>query len=92
MIQKCYFAKYKRLDNNEVPGVSETLRSSSLVHLILSKGEIQMSNWKHNATKIMQEFQDDNNEGIDFSKCLFNIVLKSKCNFHDLQNNFLMWT
>ena len=50
------------------------------MHLILSKGEIQMSNWKHNATKIMQEFQDDNNEGIDFSKCLFNIVLKSKCN------------
>ena len=56
-----------------VPAVSETLGSSSLVYLILSKAEIKMNSWKHNATKIMQEFQDYDNESIDVCKCFFDI-------------------
>ena len=39
-----------------LPGVSDTIGSSSLVDLILTRTEIQMDTWKPVLTKIMQEF------------------------------------
>ena len=64
-----------------LPGVSETLGNSSLVDLILTRTEKQMDTWKPIATKIMQEFQDFDNEGFDVTKCLFNVVQNSKLRF-----------
>ena len=77
------------MQESALPRVSETLGSSSLVNLILSKAEIQMDNWKPVATKIMQEFQDFDNEGFDVSKCLFDVVQNSKLRFMTCREIFL---
>ena len=37
-----------------------------------------MDNWKPVATKVMQEFQDFDNEAFDVSKCRFDVVQNSK--------------
>ena len=47
-----------------LPRVSETLGSSSLVDLILTRAENQ-TDGKQMQQKIMQEFQDFDNEGFD---------------------------
>ena len=51
--------------------VSETLGSSSLVNIILTRAENQMDTWKPDGTKTMQEFQGFNNEDFGVTKCLF---------------------
>ena len=53
-----------------LPRVSETLGNSSLVDLILTRAENQ-TDGKQTQQKIMQEFQDLDNEGFDVTKCLF---------------------
>ena len=77
------------MQESSLPRVSETLGSSSLVNLILSKAETQMDSWKPAATKIMQEFQDFDNEGFDVSKCLFDVVQNSKLRFLTCREIFL---
>ena len=72
-----------------LPGVSETLGSSSLVDLILSRAENQMDTWKPDATKIMQEFQDFDNEGFDVTKCFFDVVQNSKLRLMTRREVFL---
>ena len=63
--------------------------SSSLTGLILSSAEIQMDNWKPEGKKIMQQFQDYDNEGSDVSKCLFDILQNSKLRFMACQEMYL---
>ena len=77
------------MQESSLPRVSATLESSSLVNLILSKAENQMDSWKPVATKIMQEFQDFDNEGFDVSKCLFDVVQNSKLRFLTCREIFL---
>ena len=48
-----------------------------------------MDNWKPVATKIMQKFQDFDNEGVDVSKCLFDVVQNSKLRFLTCREIFL---
>ena len=77
------------MQESVLPGVSETLGSSSLVDLILTRTEIQMDTWKPVVTKIMQEFQGFDNEGFDVSKCLFEVVQNSKLRFVNCREMFL---
>ena len=77
------------MQESVLPRVSETPGSSSFVNLILSKAETQMDNWKPAATKIMQEFQDFDNEGFDVSKCLFDVVQNAKLRFMTCKEVFL---
>ena len=72
---------YVVMQESVLPRVSETPGRSSFMNLILSRAETQMDNWKPTATKIMQEFQDFDNEGFDVSKCLFDVVQKAKLCF-----------
>jgi len=60
-----------------LPWVSETFGSSSLEDLILTRAENQ-TDGKQMQQKIMQEFQDFDNEGFDVTKCLFDVVQNSK--------------
>ena len=48
-----------------------------------------MDNWKPEASKIMQQFQDYDNEGFNVSKCLFDIVQNSKLRFMTCQEMYL---
>ena len=57
--------------------------------LILSPAEIQIKNWKPDVSKIMQHFQDFDNEGFDTSKYLFDIVQNSKLSFMQCKEVFL---
>ena len=45
------------MQESSLPRVSETLESSFLVNLILSKAETQMDNWKPVATKSCKNFR-----------------------------------
>ena len=72
-----------------LPKVSETLGSSSLVNLILTRAENQMDTWKPDGTKIMQEFQGFDNEDFDVTKCLFDDVQNSKLRFMTCREEFL---
>ena len=69
--------------------VSDQLGSTSLADLILSQAELQMTTWKPDSTKIMQQFQDFDNEGFDVSKILFDIVQNSKLRFMQCKEVFL---
>ena len=69
------------VQNSLLPRVSDQLGSTCLADLILSPAEIQMNNWKPDATKIMQQFQDYDNEGFGVSKILFAVVQNSKLCF-----------
>ena len=73
-----------------LPRVLDQLGSTSLVDLILSPAEVQMSNWKPDATNIMQKFQDFDNEGFDVSKILFDIVQNSKLHFMQCKQVFFI--
>ena len=72
-----------------LPRVTDQLESFSLTDLILSPAEIQMNTWKPEASKIMQQLQDYDNEGFDVSKCLFDIVLNTKIRFITCREVFL---
>ena len=69
--------------------VSDQLGSTSLADLILSQAELQMTTWKPDSTKNMQQFQDFDNEGFDVSKILFDIVQNSKLRFMQCKEVFL---
>ena len=80
---------YVVMQESVLPRVSETPGRSSFMNLILSRAETQMDNWKPAATKIMQEFQDFDNEGFDVSKCLFDVVQNAKLRFMTCKEVFL---
>ena len=75
-----------------LPKVSDQLESTSLANLFLSPAEIQMNNWKPDATKIMQQFQNYDNEGFNVSKVLFDVVQNSKLRFITCREVFPVWT
>ena len=78
------------MQESVLPGVSETLGISSLVDLILTRTEKQMDTSKPIATKIMQEFQDFDNDRFNVSKYLFDIVQNSKLRFMTCKEVFLL--
>ena len=56
------------MEESLLPQVLHQLESSFLADFILSPAEIQMNSWKLDATKIMQQFQDYDNEGFNVAK------------------------
>ena len=77
------------MQDSGLPRVTGQIGSSSLTDLIPSRAENQMDNWKPGASKIMQQFQDYDNEGLDMTKCLYNIVQNSKLCFISCPEVFL---
>ena len=59
------------------------------MNLILSRAETHMYNWEPGATKIMQEFQDFDNEGFDISTYLFDVVQNAKLRYMTCKEVFL---
>ena len=69
------------MEESHMPRVSDLIGSSSLADLILTPAEKQMDTWKPNSTKIIQLFQDFDNEGFDVSKLFFDILQNSKLRY-----------
>ena len=78
------------MEESHMPRVSDLIGSASLADLILTPAEKQMDTWKPNSTKIIQLFQDFDNEGFDVSKILFDIVLNSKLRFMQCKEIFCL--
>ena len=69
------------MEETVMPRVTGQLGSTSLNDLILSPAEEQMTIWKPDANKIMQQFQEYNNDGYDITRCLGDVVQSSKLRF-----------
>ena len=62
------------MEESHMLRVSDLIGSTSLADLILTPAERQMDTQKPDSTKIIQLFQDFDNEGFDVSKLLFDIL------------------
>jgi hypothetical protein len=69
------------MEETVLPRVTDQTGNTSLNDLILSPAEEQMNSWKPDANKIMQQFQEYNNDGYDIQRCLGDVVASSKLRF-----------